>query len=168
MPHFIDFEASGLDLGKSYPIEVGFCDETGSGDSWLIKPDSEWLWWDPSAEGIHKIKRSELKKSGLEPVMIASILNATLKTETVYCDGHRYDAYWLNELFRVANLRPTFQLGNYSSFIQQEILNLPISVQKKQKKWKAFVGEYYSKKEVIQHRALADCQRLARLYKTHC
>ena len=39
---FLDFEASSL-LPGSFPIEVAWVDETGQGESYLIRPHEGWL-----------------------------------------------------------------------------------------------------------------------------
>lgn len=63
----LDFEASAL--GRfGYPIEVAIVDcETLACESWLIKPDREWmrsgLWSEESAR-VHNISRAQLRTSG--------------------------------------------------------------------------------------------------------
>lgn len=167
MINFIDFEASGLDLRNSYPIEVGWCDLDGNGDSFLIKPDSEWWHWDPKAADIHKITYEMINQHGTEPVMVASILNKKFDGTVVYCDGRQYDQFWMGRLYEAAQMAPTFALGDYSENIRLCIVNRPCSANEKQKKWNNFMGEYRSPEAHVQHRALPDCQRLARLFRTH-
>jgi hypothetical protein len=70
----LDFEASAL--GRcSYPIEVAVvsCATTRS-QSWLIKPDAEWLhdgvWWVQSAK-VHNISLEELMARGQSTAQVA-------------------------------------------------------------------------------------------------
>lgn len=104
----IDFEASGLDLGKSYPIEVGYTNGIIE-YSTLIKPASNWTYWNKESEGIHKISRNELQ-AGKTPEEVCERMNKDLFEECVYCDGGMYDLYWLSVLYESCNKTPTFNL----------------------------------------------------------
>lgn len=117
----IDFEASSLDL-DSYPIEVGIAcwpapDEPVFGWSALIRPTGAWTrqgHWSPASAKVHGIRGSDLVAHGRSPEQVAAALNEALGPGAVaWCDGVDYDEHWTGALFKAANIRPTFTLGDW-------------------------------------------------------
>ena len=117
----IDFEASSLDL-DSYPIEAGIAcwpapDEPVFGWSALIRPAGAWTrqgHWSPASAKVHGIRGSDLVAHGHPPEQVAAALNEALGPGGVgWCDGGEYDGHWTATLFKAANIRPTFTLGDW-------------------------------------------------------
>ena len=117
----IDFEASSLDQ-DSYPIEVGIAcwpapDESVFGWSALIQPAGAWTrlgHWSPASAKVHGIRGSDLVAHGHAPERIAAALNEALGPGGVaWCDGADYDEHWTRVLFKAANIRPIFKLGDW-------------------------------------------------------
>lgn len=108
-PTIIDIEASGFGKG-SYPIEVGYVDPLGQTWCALVAPQDDCVHWDQTAEALHHIQRDTLLQHGKPAAVIAKHLNAQLSGQTVYTDGWYQDFTWLNRLFDMANMRPTFKL----------------------------------------------------------
>ena len=52
-----DFEASSL-TRHSYPVEVGWVDEHGRGEAYLIRPADGWDDWSRAPQTIHGIAGS--------------------------------------------------------------------------------------------------------------
>lgn len=105
----LDFEASGLHLGLSYPIEVGYTDGTLEREM-LIRSSPDWWYWDDTSELVHGISRNELAL-GMSVFEVCETMNQDLKDQTVVVDGGQYDLYWLNTLYDAAGFTPTFQLA---------------------------------------------------------
>lgn len=108
-PVFIDFEASSLDLISSYPIEVGICLGREGVRSWLIKPAPIWRDWSEEAQRIHGLTRERLFEEGRSVVDVALALNECIP-EVCYSDAWTFDSFWLYRLFRIAGIKPRFQL----------------------------------------------------------
>jgi hypothetical protein len=128
----VDVESSGLDLIKSYPIEIAWMSESGICDEFLVKPSGNWGYWSLQAESIHGIKREQLLKDGISIIDACHRLNSKLKGLTVFSDAVNYDSSWLGTLFREGGIKPEF-------FISQ----MP------------YISRAGHK---IPHRALADCK----------
>lgn len=108
-PIILDIEASGF--GKnSYPIEVGFIDESLNTWCALIKPEEDWEHWDLDAEKMHFLSRDSLIKHGKSAEVVAQSLNAQLLNKTVYSDGWMHDFTWISLLFDSAKMRQRFKL----------------------------------------------------------
>ncbi len=108
-PIILDIEASGF--GKnSYPIEVGFINESLNTWCALIKPEADWYHWDSSAESMHYITRESLLNHGKPAQLVAQALNDQLRNKTVYSDGWMHDFIWISLLFDSANTAPHFKL----------------------------------------------------------
>lgn len=108
-PIIVDIEASGF--GKnSYPIEVGFIDESLNTWCALIKPEEDWHHWDSEAEGMHFISRDCLLKHGKSAKLVAQTLNDQLQHKTVYSDGWMHDFTWISLLFDSAKIPQRFKL----------------------------------------------------------
>jgi hypothetical protein len=99
MPIFLDFEASSLSK-TSYPIEVGWVDATGEGESLLIRPPVDWTDWDDSAEAIHGITRAVLLEQGIEVGEVCRRLIALWEQGPVYASAPSWDGAWLSRLLR--------------------------------------------------------------------
>ena len=99
-PLFMDFEASGLDTRQSYPIEVAWSNADGSIESYLIRPEPGWTYWDNLAEvEIHGISREQLFDEGLPVEWVVGRMRGKLKGQAVYVDGGEMDAFWCHRLF---------------------------------------------------------------------
>ena len=117
----IDFEGSSLDL-DSYPIEVGIAcwpapDEPVFGWSTLIRPAGAWTrqgHWSPASAKVHGIRGSDLVTHGHSSERVAAALNEALGPGgAAWCDGADYDEHWAGALFKAANIRRTFSLGDW-------------------------------------------------------
>lgn len=112
MPHIrletIDCEASGLGP-ESYPIEIGFAMSDGTTQSYLIKPEPSWEYWDQYAEDhIHKISREQLAKEGIDALTVANILNSQL--DVVYSDALSHDRHWIDRLYDTVGTERVFEV----------------------------------------------------------
>ncbi|SFR96097.1 hypothetical protein [Sphingomonas jatrophae] len=99
----IDFEASCLPVhGRSYPIEVGICDERGA-RAWLIRPAPDWAGWDwtAEAEALHGITRERLAAEGLPVARVLGELAAAVHGRRLVADSY-LDARWLDTLAAAA------------------------------------------------------------------
>lgn len=106
----IDFEASGLDLMDSYPIECGYTNGLIERE-FLIKPAEGWWHWDTTAEKVHGISQGELLTKGENPCYVADEMIKDLSGKIVICDGWQYDLYWMWTLFDTAGItKPGFAL----------------------------------------------------------
>lgn len=110
---FIDFEASSLDLGSSYPIEVGYCTLESGPESWLIIPENNWADWDKEAELVHQYKRADLFKYGLPIQEVVTNVNNALEGFLVLCDGGCHDQYWNRMMFSVAGQKQTYHIDDF-------------------------------------------------------
>ena len=111
---FIDLEASGLGA-ESWPIEVGWCFETGAPETHLIEPAPDWSReaWDKSAEALHGISMASLSKTGASASAVCTRLNRALKDSVVYSDAPDWDGFWLYRLFAAAGVKQEFSLSNF-------------------------------------------------------
>ena len=98
---FLDFEASSLEK-QSYPIEVGWVREDGTGDSLLIKPAPDWTDWDAGAEAIHHITREELEDKGIEVTEACERVLQLWDGNRVFASAPSWDGHWLSMLLRAA------------------------------------------------------------------
>lgn len=111
---FIDLEASGLNA-QSWPIEVGWCFPGVAPKAHLVRPSSNWIdaAWDPRAEALHGISRSELDAGGVQPAELCRLLNDELSLCTVYSDAPDWDGFWLYRLFGAAGRKQRFELRDF-------------------------------------------------------
>lgn len=117
VPCIGDFEASGLAVA-SYPIEVAWSVPSGDVRSHLIRPDPTWgNYWDPTSEELHGITQKMLEDDGILPKSIATEMNHDLAGETLYFDGGAYDMAWLNKLYSVAGMAPSFAFGVFNTLL---------------------------------------------------
>jgi len=109
----IDCEASGLGP-ESYPIEIGFAMSDGTTQSYLIKPEPSWTYWDQYAEDhIHKISRKMLDEKGLPAFEVANILNSQL--DIVYSDALSHDLHWIDTLYDTVGTERKFEVRSIFS-----------------------------------------------------
>lgn len=107
----IDFEASSLGA-HSYPIELGWTNGPNV-RSVLIKPIAGWTDWDDYAETkIHHISRAHLEAEGVSPAEALQMINDDFGSGILWCDGGKYDAWWLTRLEEGAGFKATFRLGD--------------------------------------------------------
>lgn len=100
---FVDFEASSL--GKtSYPIEVGWVDEDGQAEAWLIRPAAGWTDWDEVSAAIHGISRATLSAEGAPHDEVAARMIAVLGGHDLLASAPSWDGKWLSALLRAARL----------------------------------------------------------------
>lgn len=110
MIRFIDFEASSL-LPGSYPIEVAWVDEGGQGESYLIRPDPEWLMpeaWSRESQAIHGISMDVLMAEGVPAERVAARAFEVLRPLHVMAcsDQPAFDGFWLDVLLELIDLPP--------------------------------------------------------------
>lgn len=118
----LDFEASSLEM-SGFPIEAGIAIARGPNDieSWstLIRPADGWNVpdaWDPAAERVHNIRGGWLS-DGMIPRDVLTSLNERLRdVGPVWCDGGRYDQFWLDKLCKAAwPIKPAFDLHDLTA-----------------------------------------------------
>lgn len=118
IPAILDFEASGLGRG-SYPIEVGYVLSDGHSNCMLIRPEPDWLDWDPEAESLHGISREQLLRHGRSVTEVARCLNHSLAGKTLYSDAWGNDQSWLALLFECAGMAAHFRLEALRSLLSE-------------------------------------------------
>jgi hypothetical protein len=148
-PAVLDVEASGFGR-HSYPIEVGFVLPNGQVFCSLIRPEPQWLHWDPDAERIHHISRDSLLRRGRPASEVAHALNEQLRGLTVYSDGWANDYSWLGSLFDVADLSPTFRLENLRALLLEHEAD----------HWHEVKQQVSSERGAQRHRASSDARLL--------
>ncbi len=109
----VDLEASSL-LPGTFPIEVAWVFEDGSGEAHLIRPVAEWLdpardnpGWSAQGEKIHGISLETLLKDGEPAEVVARRAAAVLADQTVVVcsDSPPMDELWLQRLFEAGGIR---------------------------------------------------------------
>ena len=98
---FLDFEASSLS-DDSYPIEVGWVMEDGSGETHLIRPAPGWTDWDEDAVAIHHITRGQLEREGEAHDAVCDRLIELFETRQVFVSAPSWDGKWLSVLLRAS------------------------------------------------------------------
>jgi hypothetical protein len=119
MPAVLDIEASGFGR-SSYPIEVGCVLPDGQTFCTLIRPEPDWVHWDPEAEKLHHISRTLAETVGKSALDVARLLNQHLRGQTVYSDGWANDFTWIGALFEAVDMSPYFKLENLRSLLSEE------------------------------------------------
>ncbi|MEO6274322.1 MAG: hypothetical protein ABIP34_14090 [Rhodoferax sp.] len=119
VPAVLDIEASGFGR-QSYPIEVGCILPDGKTFCSLIRPEPDWVHWDPEAEKLHRISRELTEKVGRSALDVAHLLNTHLRGQTVYSDGWANDFTWIGALFEAVGLSPYFKLENLRSLLSED------------------------------------------------
>ncbi len=115
----IDVEASGFGRG-SYPIEVGVALADGRTACFLIRPQSDWTHWDPTAAALHGISRDLLAAKGCDVREVAASLNELLAGSTAYTDAWGMDSSWVALLFERAGLPQRFRLDAVARLLNDE------------------------------------------------
>jgi hypothetical protein len=119
VPAVLDIEASGFGR-RSYPIEVGCILPDGKTFCTLIRPEPEWVHWDPEAEKLHHISRTLTETVGRSALDVAQLLNLHLRGQTVYSDGWANDFTWIGALFEAVDMSPYFKLENLRSLLSDD------------------------------------------------
>ncbi len=153
LPMFIDVEASGMGRG-SYPIEVGFVDESGRGTCSLIRPFADWTHWDEKAEQLHGITRTTLEHHGRPAVQVAMGLNRRLAGRTLYSDGWGMDQSWIGLLFERCELVPMFRLESLRTLLSEPQASA----------WGAAKDQVIAETGTQRHRASNDARVLQQTY----
>ncbi len=144
-PIIIDLEASGFGR-KSYPIEIGIALASGKTHCYLIKPHSNWTFWDDEAEKVHGISRKVLNSRGRDIKEIARSLNDLLLGQTIYSDGWGMDISWLGKLYDLADIPQQFHLAQLQSLFQPQQYEL----------WHSAYQQLQQKLDLQRHRASSD------------
>lgn len=110
-----DIEASSLLAG--FPIEIGWVDENGQGESHLIRPADEWLSegntaWSPASERVHGISLPTLLAQGVSHATVANRAAQVLAPRHVTaCSGApATDGRWLHKLLKAGGQRRPVRL----------------------------------------------------------
>jgi hypothetical protein len=103
---FVDFEASSLSP-HSYPIEIGWCDDTGAGEAYLIRPAESWKDWSVASQGIHGISQEQLHQDGVPHQDVARRVMEVVNWPGIrmVSDAPTFDQVWLNKLLVAAGYR---------------------------------------------------------------
>lgn len=99
---FLDFEASSLSK-DSYPVEVGWVLEDGTGEAHLIRPAPDWTDWDDTAEAMHGLSRSRLQREGVPHEVVCARLIELFEGNVVHASAPSWDGHWLSMLLRAAD-----------------------------------------------------------------
>jgi hypothetical protein len=122
-PNIIDFEASGFGF-ESYPIEVGVVLSSGQKYCTLIKPASDWLYWDREAEKIHGLCVEDLHAHGKPISTVIRELNSFLGNTTLYSDGWVVDKPWLSKLYYRCGMTPSFFLSPLEIILKEDQMDI--------------------------------------------
>lgn len=101
MRAFLDFEASSLS-DDSYPIEVAWVFEDGTGESYLIRPVDGWTNWRATAEAVHGIERSRLFNEGTSVGVVAARMIESLTGHVLAASAPVWDGRWMSVLMCAA------------------------------------------------------------------
>ena len=151
VPAFLDIEASGFGR-HSYPIEVGCVLPDGRSFCSLIRPEPEWVHWDPTAEKLHHISRELAESLGRPALEVAQLLNTQLRGQTVYSDGWANDFTWIGALFEAVDLRPYFKLESLRCLLSEDEAT----------RWHAVKLQVANELGLQRHRASSDARVLQR------
>ncbi|NCT85639.1 MAG: hypothetical protein GXC94_21010 [Comamonadaceae bacterium] len=149
LPAILDIEASGLGRG-SYPIEVGVVAADGGLFCGLVRPEPDWLHWDPAAEALHGIGRELLLRHGRPAAWMADQLNERLAGQTVYCDGWGQDYPWLARLYDAAGRRQSFRLEDLRRLLSEA----------EARRWRDVTDAVRRREQLGRHRASSDARVL--------
>jgi hypothetical protein len=176
---FVDCEASSLNSG-SYPIEIAWVDETGAGETHLIRPMPQWLDWSEVAEKIHGISRATLQAEGEPAETVARRALTQLQGHQLVSDNPAYDCHWLSVLLACIQEPPLAfvshdaVLGEQMQRLQQLNTAAPSSTDWHRQSRRlldhgqSIIGDVQLHVETIkvEHRALPDAQRLCYVWRT--
>jgi hypothetical protein len=172
--YFVDFEASSLESG-SYPIEIGWVNTKGHGESYLIRPQPNWQGWSAKAEAIHKISYATLLRDGKPAEFVARRALAVLSdAHYLISDNPEFEDYWMTVLLTVIGAKP-LKFDQFSSMIGYEISrmltldqtppNTADALWKEGEKIATAASQGAQMALQTRHRALADAERLWRIWK---
>jgi hypothetical protein len=147
LPIVIDVEASGFGVG-SYPIEIGVVMSDGRTHCRLIRPEPDWVHWEPAAEAIHELDRDTLVRAGRPAAEVAHWLNGLLQGRVVYSDAWGQDYTWLSRLYDAAQSRPTFRLEALAGLLAEPEMSI----------WHAVRDAVESRLGERRHRASTDAR----------
>lgn len=162
---FMDFEASGLDKQKSYPIEVAWSNTDGSIESYLIRPEPSWTYWDNLVEvEIHGISREQLFDEGLSAEWVVGRMRGKLKDQAVYVDGGEMDMFWCQRLFQYKGyaVKLPFSLRDFDNLLVFEFGTWTVTDQDKMLPIKMKARDEAGGI----HRAACDVKYLQAIYQT--
>ena len=184
---FLDLEASSL-LPGSFPIEIGWVLEDGTGESHLIRPADNWLdpargnpGWSLDSERVHGISLSTLMDLGKPAEEVAALADAVLSSAQVLAcsDAPGHDAYWLQRLYEAGGVQRDVTLVDVRrlyGMLCRPLLDLLPSMDDPHR-WRieqrvgnlsaeivARAEEAEHVRQRVRHRALADAQAL---WRTH-
>lgn len=97
---FLDNEASSLGA-DSYPIEIAWVWENGRSESFLIRPERDWIDWSEEAEALHGISRETLLREGQPASIVAQRFLAAAAKGRIVSDAPVFDRSWLQRLCSV-------------------------------------------------------------------
>lgn len=146
-PIIMDFEASGFS-DQSYPIEVGYFENSAHLYCSLIKPLDHWAHWSQEAEHVHGLQRELLLKRGRPVRIVAQELNARLSGRTVFSDGWAVDSSWCRKLFNEARISPTFHLSPIEMIMTEGMIDI----------WDATKANVIEELKLQRHRASSDAR----------
>lgn len=115
MIYFVDLEASSL-LPGGFPIEIGWVDQDGRGESYLIRPTEEWIdsgyGWSHQSEAVHGINLETLMREGAPPEEVARRAADVMSPRhcMVFSDAPGYDGGWLETLMHEGGEKRTVRL----------------------------------------------------------
>jgi hypothetical protein len=111
---FLDFEASSIS-SESYPIEVGWVFEDGSGEGFLIRPEPGWTDWSTGAQAIHGIARATLLREGVPAMVAAERALQALRNRLVVSDAPSAEQLWLDRLAEAVGIPRIAEVRHYYS-----------------------------------------------------
>ncbi|MGK7866335.1 3'-5' exonuclease [Falsiroseomonas sp. E2-1-a20] len=114
---FLDFEASGLGP-DSYPIEIGWVLDDGTGEAHLIRPEPDWKSWSVGAEALHGLSWDVLASSGRPATEVATICLKALRGRRVFTDAPGADQFWLDRLMKAAGASCSLEIFPFSDALR--------------------------------------------------
>lgn len=109
---FLDLEASSLNR-DSFPIEIGWVFDDGSGESFLIRPEPSWVDWSSNAQALHGISMETLLDQGHPASEVADRTTLALRGCLVVSDAPGADQKWLDSLAEAANIDRIVTVRHY-------------------------------------------------------
>ena len=83
----------------------------------------EWIDWAPDSQAVHGLSRNYLSEHGEDPVLVAKRMNQVLSGLDVYSDADEYDVFWIDQLFKIVDIKREFYVRNFYSLLPVEITN---------------------------------------------
>lgn len=166
MRAFLDFEASSL-AKASYPIEVAWVFEDGSGEEHLIRPARAWTDWAADAAALHGLTREQLVAEGEPHDRVARRILATLRPHEVYVSAPSWDGKWLSTLFRAAKIPRHAMRFKPTALAHAEAIAQAFGCKPRADEVAATVAAARAAiaGEPVRHRARADAEQELRLWR---